>query len=176
MGKWTGFVWLRIGFRSGLLWARQWTIGINTRQEMSWPASTFLKFREKLPQLNLHMFQICITIQSFSSLRCHLSSELRSRLIALAWRPAIRHASINFAQQGRFYLRTMTNSSLRNVVLIKPRTVDNVQQVCYCNNTSSSQTFRFNYSSNCLNHNYIIFACSAKQESVTGRDKRSIIR
>jgi hypothetical protein len=53
-------------------------------------------------------------------------------------------SSIDWAQQSRYYLRTETDSSLRNVVfLIEIGTMDNVQKEVYFNNTPSSQTFRF---------------------------------
>jgi hypothetical protein len=43
--------------------------------------------------------------------------------------PMIETSSIDWSQR-RFYLRTETDSSLRNVVLIKITTMDNVQEVC----------------------------------------------
>jgi hypothetical protein len=61
--------------------------------------------------------------------------------------PEIWTRSIDWAQPSRFYLKTETESSLRNVVFWKiNRTVfldkDNVQKHNICTNVPSSQTFR----------------------------------
>jgi hypothetical protein len=51
-------------------------------------------------------------------------------------------SSIDWAQMSMFYLNTETESSLRDVVLNKKRTMDNVQKHNNCINGPSSQTFR----------------------------------
>jgi hypothetical protein len=49
---------------------------------------------------------------------------------------------IDWAQLSRVYLKTETESRLRNFVLNKNRTMDNVQKHNICTNVPSSQTFR----------------------------------
>jgi hypothetical protein len=65
--------------------------------------------------------------------------------------PEIGTSSIDWAQLSRFYLKTETGCSLRNVVfwkinrtlfLDKDRLMDNVQQHNICTNVPSSKTFR----------------------------------
>jgi hypothetical protein len=57
--------------------------------------------------------------------------------------PEIGTSSIDWAQLSRFYLKTETESSLRNVVFLhKGRTMDNGQQHNICTNAPSEQTFR----------------------------------
>jgi hypothetical protein len=65
-------------------------------------------------------------------------------------RPKIWTSSIDWAQLNRFYLKTVTESSLRNVAFWKinrtvfwdkDRTMDNVQQHNICTNVPLSQTF-----------------------------------
>jgi hypothetical protein len=53
-------------------------------------------------------------------------------------------SSIYWIQLSRFYLRTETESSLRNVwfFLKMDKTMDNVQKHNTCNNIPSSQTFK----------------------------------
>jgi hypothetical protein len=56
--------------------------------------------------------------------------------------PKTRSSSIDWAQLSRFHLKTETESCLRNIVLNKNRTMDNVQRHNSCINIPSSQTFR----------------------------------
>jgi hypothetical protein len=56
--------------------------------------------------------------------------------------PEIGTSSIDWAQLSRFYLKTETECSLRNVVCWKiSRTTDNVHKHNDCTNVASSQTF-----------------------------------
>jgi hypothetical protein len=69
----------------------------------------------------------------------------------LSWAQSeIGASSIDWAQLSRFYLKTETKFSLRNVFcnrnrrvfLDKGRTIDNIQKYNICTNVQSSQTFR----------------------------------
>jgi hypothetical protein len=58
------------------------------------------------------------------------------------WSPEIATSSIDWAQQSRFYLRTETDSSLRNVVfLIEIGKMDNVEKEVYFNYGTFSSYF-----------------------------------
>jgi hypothetical protein len=59
------------------------------------------------------------------------------------WCPEIGTSSIDWAQLSRFHLKTETESSLRNVVLVKYRMMDNVQKHNNSINIPWAQTFRF---------------------------------
>jgi hypothetical protein len=56
--------------------------------------------------------------------------------------PEIETSSIDWAHLSRLILKTETESGLRNVVLNKNRTMDNVQKHNSCINMPPSQTFR----------------------------------
>jgi hypothetical protein len=84
-------------------------------------------------------------------------------LCVTSWRwnrcPEIRTSSIDWAHLSRLYLKTETESTLRNVVfwkinrtvfLDKERTMDNVQKHNICTNVPSSQTFTSCFPRRCL--------------------------
>jgi hypothetical protein len=56
-------------------------------------------------------------------------------------RPEVGTSSIDWVQQSRFYLKTETETSLRNVVFLnKNRTMDNVRKHNICFNTHAWAT------------------------------------
>jgi hypothetical protein len=57
--------------------------------------------------------------------------------------PEIGTSSIDWAQKSRFFLRTETDSSLRNVVFsIEIGTMDNVQKIVYSSETPATPKYQ----------------------------------
>jgi hypothetical protein len=94
-----------------------------------------------------HYPSSCLYLQALSCLYCKTQ---RFGDWILSPSPETGTSSIDWAQLSRFYLKAVTEPSLRNVVLCninrtvsvdKNRTMDNVQKHNICTNVPSSQTF-----------------------------------
>jgi hypothetical protein len=107
-----------------------------------------VKFARKYARIELNYRSSCLTLSyvyfKTTFRRLDSLSVFRENLLSWAPSPGIGISSIDWAQVNRFYLKTETESSLRNVIfwninrtmfLDKNRTLDNVQKQNICNMT-----------------------------------------